>query len=238
MKLSGWGAYPRVETRLSAPRDQAEMAALMAQGDAVARGNGRAYGDAAIGRVQTLSTRNFAHMLSFDADRGHLIAESGVLLSDVISAFLSQGWFPLVTPGTKYVTLGGMVASDVHGKNHHKDGSFQQSVEWFDLMTPDGTVHRCSRTENSDLFFWTFGAMGMTGVVLRLCLRLLPVETGWIRQKSIVAANLAEAIRVFEDNLDATYSVAWIDCVARGAALGRSIIMLGEHAKADQVPPD
>ncbi|HEY0275636.1 MAG TPA: FAD-binding oxidoreductase [Paenirhodobacter sp.] len=238
MKLSGWGAYPRIETELSAPRNEADLAAELARGDAVARGNGRAYGDAAIGRKRTLSTRNFAHMLDFDAEQGHLTAESGVLLSDVISAFLPRGWFPLVTPGTKYVTLGGMVASDVHGKNHHKDGSFQESVVWFDLMTPDGQVQRCSRSENSDLFFWTFGAMGLTGVVLRVCMRLLPVETGWIRQKSIVAANLSQAIRVFEENLDATYSVAWIDCVAQGAALGRSIVMLGEHARMDQIPPD
>ncbi|MFC3057468.1 FAD-binding oxidoreductase [Paenirhodobacter populi] len=238
MKLSGWGAYPRIETELAAPRDEAELAEFLVRGDAVARGNGRAYGDAAIGRRRTLSTRHFAHMLDFDAERGWLTADSGVLLSDVISAFLPRGWFPLVTPGTKYVTLGGMVASDVHGKNHHKDGSFQTCVEWFDLMTPDGRVQRCSRTENSELFFWTFGAMGMTGVVLRVCMRLLPVETGWIRQKSIVAGNLAEAIRVFEDNLDATYSVAWIDCVAKGADLGRSIIMLGEHATIGQIPPD
>ena len=96
----------------------------------IARGNGRAYGDSAIGRVATIETRHLNHMVAFEPETGKLIAEPGVLIGDVISAFLPRGWFPQVTPGTKFVTLGGAIAADVHGKNHHKDGSFRSCVDW------------------------------------------------------------------------------------------------------------
>jgi len=230
MQLSGWGRYPRIEARLVRPDALDGLPGLMAAGPLIARGNGRAYGDAAISRQATLDMRPFNRMASFDPDTGVLVAEAGVLLAEVIDVFLPRGWFPLVTPGTKFVSLGGAIAADVHGKNHHKDGAFSACVEWLELVGPDGTVRRASRSENADLFGWTCGGMGLTGVIRRAAIRLRPVETGWIRQRAIPAPNLAAAMDLFEAAQDATYSVAWIDCLASGRARGRSIVMLGEHA--------
>ncbi len=236
MKLSGWGNFPVVDCQLSRPRNEEELANAVMASRAIARGNGRAYGDSALSRTNTIDMRKFNHMLSFDPETGQLVAEAGVLLSDIIAAFLPRGWFPAVTPGTRFVSLGGMVAADVHGKNHHIDGSFGNCVDWLDVMTPDGEIMRCSRAENTELFEWTMGGMGLTGVVLRVALRLRSVETGWIRQTTHVAQNLDDAIDLFEDTLDATYSVAWIDCLSTGETLGRSLVMLGEHATLDELP--
>ncbi|SDF18765.1 FAD-binding oxidoreductase [Limimaricola pyoseonensis] len=234
-ELSGWGRYPRRPGPVAAPRDAAEARAALS-GGVVARGNGRAYGDSAMGAALTLETRRMDRMLAFDPERGQLVAEAGVLLGDVIDAFLPRGWFPFVTPGTKFVTLGGAIAADVHGKNHHREGGFGAFVDWVDLMGPDGQVTRASRETAPDLFAWTLGGMGLTGVILRAAIRLRPVETGWIRQTSIMAPDLAAAMAAFEAHDAATYSVAWIDCLARGPALGRSILMLGEHARRDELP--
>jgi len=237
MQLSGWGNFPKAETRLVAPRSEAELAALIAEGRVVARGNGRSYGDTAIGAATTLDMRRFDRMLSFNPATGQLVAEAGVLLSDVIDSFLPRGWFPLITPGTKLITLGGAIAADVHGKNHHVDGSFRSCVDWIDLMGPDGSVSRCSQSENPDLFGWTMGGMGLTGVILRCAIRLRAVKSAWIRQQMIPADNLDTAISIFERTMDTTFSVAWIDCAAQGEKMGRSLVMLGEHADAAEVPP-
>ena len=211
---------------------------MVAEGGLVARGNGRAYGDSAMGTALTLDMRRLNRMLDFDPEAGRLAAEAGVVLGDVIATFLPRGWFPAVTPGTKFVTLGGMIAADVHGKNHHRDGSFGTFVDWIDLLRPDGTVVRASRDENRDLFEWTIGGMGLTGVILRAAFRLRPVESAWIRQETISAPNLDAAMAAFEEADAATYSVAWIDCLAAGDALGRSLMMLGEHARAVELPHD
>ena len=236
MRLSGWGRFPREDCRVSAPRDEDEARARVLAGSAIARGNGRAYGDSAASRANTLDMRRLDHLLGFDAASGTVVAEAGVLLADLIDAFLPRGWFPPVTPGTKHVTLGGMIAADVHGKNHHRHGSFGNFVEWVDLMGPDGAVRRLSREREPELFDWTLGGMGLTGVILRAAFRLVPVESGWIRQRTIAAPGLAAAMAAFERTEAATYSVAWIDCLARGEALGRSLLMLGEHARREELP--
>lgn len=236
MTLVGWGRYPRIDAKLSTPRTVEALQALAQQGNAIARGNGRAYGDSAVSVKNTIHMKHFNRMLAFDAESGQLVAEAGVLLADVIEALLPRGWFPAVTPGTKFVTLGGMIAADVHGKNHHKDGSFGNYVDWIDVLTADGTVQRCSKTENTELFEWTIGGMGLTGVMLRAAIRLRPVNSAWIEQRTLVANNIKHAIELFEQSQDVTYSVAWIDCLQKGSALGRSLVMLGEHAEANAVP--
>lgn len=236
MRIAGWGGTTRQECRVTRPRSEAELAARVAEGSLIARGAGRAYGDAAQSALNTVDMRAFRRMLSFDAETGVLVAEAGVRLADVIAAFLPRGWFPAVTPGTKHVSLGGMVAADVHGKNHHRDGSFGAFVDWIDLMGADGTVRRLTRLDNDGMFGWTLGGMGLTGVILRVAFRLRRVETGWIRQQTIPAGSLTQAMEAFEANQGATYSVAWIDCLARGAATGRSIVMLGEHAAVGDLP--
>jgi FAD/FMN-containing dehydrogenase len=236
VELTGWGRYPRRPGPVAAPRDVAEVARLVGQGGVVARGAGRAYGDSAMGAAATLDLRRLNRMLSFDAATGRLVAEAGVVLGDVIAAFLPRGWFPYVTPGTKFVTLGGAIAADVHGKNHHRDGSFGTFVDWIDLMGADGGVVRAE--PGSEIFEWTLGGMGLTGVILRAAIRLRPVESAWIGQETIPATNLADAMAAFEGADDATYSVAWIDCLSGGDSLGRSLVMTGEHVRAGDLPPD
>lgn len=231
MHLSGWGRYPVLEARVHAPRSvDALRERVRAAPSAIARGMGRAYGDSAINPAATLETRHLNHMLAFDAATGQLTAEAGVLLGDIIAAFLPRGWFPRVTPGTKYVTLGGAIAADVHGKNHHKDGSFRSCVDWVEVMDATGAITRCGPDQNPMLFDHTLGGMGLTGIVTRAAIRLRPVETAWMRQTTRTAPNLRAAMDLFEDNPETSYSVAWIDCLARGADLGRSVIMLAEHA--------
>lgn len=238
MKLSGWGRYPVLDARTHAPRSvEAVRELVLSEHSVIARGNGRAYGDSAINPTATIEMRHLNRMIAFDPSSGQLVAEAGVLLGDIIAAFLPQGWFPLVTPGTKFVTLGGAIASDVHGKNHHKDGSFRACVDWIDVMGPDGEVQHCSRETDPTLFDHTLGGMGLTGIILRAAIRLRPVETAWIRQTTLAAPNLRAAMATFDDAQDATYSVAWIDCLGTGAGLGRALVMLGEHAGRGDLPP-
>lgn len=236
MMLSGWGRFPQQWCNVHQPGSEAELCALLAHGPRIARGNGRGYGDCAMQRNATLDMRRFSRMLAFDPASGQLVTEAGVLLSDVIATFLPRGWFPPVTPGTKFVTIGGMVAADVHGKNHHRDGTFGRFVDWIDLMGEDGYVRRCSREENADLFAWTIGGMGLTGIILRIALRLRRVESAYIRQTTLPAKDLDSVMALFEQHSQATYSVAWIDCLSGGARLGRSALMLGEHARSDDLP--
>lgn len=233
--LSGWGRFPRLSCEVRRPRRENEVRALVEAGPLIARGMGRSYGDAALNPRLTVDMRAMNRMLAFDDATGVLVAEAGVTLAEVIETFLPRGWFPLVTPGTRMVTLGGAIAADVHGKNHHVDGSFRACLAWLDLMGPDGVVRRCSRTLEPELFAWTVGGMGLTGVILRAAIRLRPVETGWIRQATLPARDLDAALDAFEAAKDATYSVAWIDCLAAGSVLGRSLVMLGEHARSFEI---
>jgi FAD/FMN-containing dehydrogenase len=221
---------------VSRPRSESELCALVGKGQLIARGNGRGYGDCAQSSTNTVEMLQFNRLLSFDPANGQLVAEAGVLLKDVIDCFLPRGWFPQVTPGTKFVTIGGMVAADVHGKNHHREGSFGAFVDWLDVLGADGKVQRCTPRKNAELFACTIGGMGLTGIILRVAFRLRPVESGWIRQATLPARDLDTAMRLFEEYGDATYSVAWIDCLADGTSLGRSAIMLGEHAAAWELP--
>jgi decaprenylphospho-beta-D-ribofuranose 2-oxidase len=236
--LSGWGNFPRLDVHLLRPRNLDDLRLALSRGPLIARGNGRAYGDSAINPAQTIDMRSFNRMCAFDSTSGQLIAEAGVLLADIISIFLPRGWFPAVTPGTKFVTLGGMIAADVHGKNHHCDGSIRNFVDWIEILDGNGNIRQCSREEDSTLFEYTIGGMGLTGVILRAAIRLRPVESGWIVQNLRPAATLSEAIRLFDENPTAAYSVAWIDCLARGQKMGRSLVMFGEHATRADLPAE
>ncbi len=231
MKLKGWGGYPVHEASVKSPFEITEIIELVKKGNLIARGNGRSYGDSSINIANTLSMKNFNKIIFFDDNTGELVAEAGILLEDVIKTFLPKGWFPFVTPGSKFVTLGGMFAADVHGKNHHKEGNFCKYVNWIEIINKDGDVKKCSRTENSELFYWSIGGMGLTGIIIKISIRLRKIETSWIKQKILVANNLDEAIDIFEKNMQYTYSVAWIDCCAKKTGNGRSLVYLGEHAK-------
>jgi FAD/FMN-containing dehydrogenase len=159
-----------------------------------------------------------------------LTVEAGVTIAEILADFVPRGLFLKVVPGTKFVTVGGAIAADVHGKNHHRDGGFGNVVDSFRLALPGGEVVTCSRSENADLFAATIGGMGLTGIILEATIQLLPIETAWLRQQTYIASDLDAAINQLENGSATTYSVAWIDCLARGASLGRSLVYLAEHA--------
>ena len=237
MKLGGWGRHPRVEGELTALREGDDAGRLLrAATSLIARGNGRAYGDAALNPRGMLSMLPMDRLLAFDPASGLLTCEAGATLADILAVFVPRGWFPAVTPGTKFVTVGGAIAADVHGKNHHRDGGFGAQVHALDLALADGRVIGCGPGREPELFAATVGGMGLTGVILRATIRLRPIETAWIRQETRRAANLDEALALFERCGDWSYSVAWIDALARGSRLGRSVLMLGEHAAPEEMP--
>ncbi|MGD9367891.1 MAG: FAD-binding oxidoreductase [Desulfobacteraceae bacterium] len=237
MKLHGWGRYPVIEAAGPLFETTAEAARLLsAPGHWIAHGMGKSYGDSALNR-QVLMTRRFNKLLDFDAQKGVVTCESGISLAELIQVFLPEGWFPGVVPGTKLITVGGAIASDVHGKNHHAAGCFSATVISMRLMLPDGSIVACSPGENSELFRAACGGMGLTGLILDAAIQLQPVHSAHVRETVIRCRNLEEAFEQFEKYRHITYSVAWIDCLARGACLGRSVLMIGEHADDGRLVP-
>lgn len=231
--VSGWGRYPTVTTDLVRPEKLADLPGVIREADGVVpRGLARSYGDAAAapGGHTVLMTR-LDRIVAFDEATGTVRCEAGVSFEDLLSVFVPRGWFPPVTPGTKFVTVGGAVACDVHGKNHHCDGSFSAFVDRIDLLVASGETVSCSRDDDPDLFWATVGGMGLTGIITEVTFRLRRVETAYIEVHRHKARNLDEAFALF-DRLepDFPYSVAWIDCLASGDARGRSVLMLGDHA--------
>jgi len=230
-KVSNWGNYPVVEGKMKAFREQE----VQDDSSWIPRGMGRCYGDASLGQLM-LSNLKLNRMLSFDPQSGLLECESGVTFDDLLQVFLPKGWFPPVTPGTKYVTMGGALAADVHGKNHHVEGAISRYIRSFKLLTPEGEMLTCSRERHSDIFWATAGGMGLTGFVKSLVIQLKPVESSYISMQSVKAANLDEILELFDEFERATYSVAWIDCMASGKKMGRSILMKGEHISKVDFP--
>lgn len=230
VSTTGWGRYPAVSGQQLFFRNEAELAELLAlHPQAIARGNGRAYGDSALAPVM-LCSKHFNRVRAFDRNSGVITVEAGLLLSDLIAAFVPQGWFVPVTPGTQFVSIGGMVASDVHGKNHHQDGSFGQHITELTLMLADQQIKTCSPTQNADLFHATIGGMGLTGVILTVSFKMMAIQSAWIRQETLRCESLDDVMDQFEQSAHWKYTVAWIDCLSSGQQLGRSVLFRGEHA--------
>ncbi|MFC2947532.1 FAD-binding protein [Virgibacillus sediminis] len=240
-QLAGWGNYPKESCYIYRPETLGELKGLIKDADVdsqIAYGLGRSYGDTALNKDSgVIGTDRLNHFLEFDEEKQTLTCEAGVSLADVIDVFLPRGYFPGVTPGTTYVTIGGAIANDVHGKNHHSDGSFSEYVLSFDLMIADGSIVTCSRTENEELFWATIGGIGLTGIILKATIQLIPVESSYIKATYEKARNLDDAFEKFiENDANFKYSVAWIDCLSTGDSLGRSVLMRGDHARADELP--
>ena len=234
-KIANWGNYPVMESAEKSFAYFDQLQSALASTDAViARGNGRCYGDASLEK-NTLSTLKYDKILSFDTDKGFFECQSGITLDKVLEVIVPKGWFLPVTPGTKFITVGGAVASDVHGKNHHVDGAFSAHVLEMDVLLGNGETITCSPLVHSDLFWATCGGMGLTGIITRVKFDLKKIETSFISQKQVKAKNLDEVLELFEKYKNYTYSVAWIDCLKKGENFGRSILILGEHAKKSEL---
>ena len=232
---TSWGRWPRHAHRLLPLANRFDALPNMAP--MLPYGNGRSYGDVCQNDGGTLLlTRGLDRFIAFDPATGVLDCEAGVLLSEIIDLVLPRGWFPTITPGTRFVTVGGAIANDVHGKNHHRAASFGNHVIEFELLRSDGQVLRCSPTENRDWFVATIGGLGLTGLIRRVRLQCKRVPGPWIRGDSQRFGNLDEFYAITrESDGDYEYTVAWIDCTASGAKLGRGIFTRGNHAPARAV---
>ncbi|HET7102432.1 MAG TPA: FAD-binding oxidoreductase, partial [Terriglobia bacterium] len=239
-KLSGWGRYPQESCHVYRPEKNSGVTDILKSGSDhsyISRGLGRSYGDAALNQENgVISHTRLNRFLSFDPETGVLECEAGVSFAEIIQHFLPRGYFLPVTPGTKFVTLGGAIAADIHGKNHHRDGSLGNFIFQFHLLAPGGQVFTCGPHENPEIFWATLGGMGLTGIILRARVRLRRVETAYIQVDYQKARHLDEALSAMTETDDRyEYSVAWVDCLARGPSLGRSILMRGNHARASEL---
>jgi len=241
-QLAGWGRLPLVSAPQASPTTAAELTAAWAlSGHRVSRGLGRSYGDAALPVADgfALSALGMSKMISFDETSGVLVAESGVSLAEIIEVFLLRGWFLPVVPGTKFVTLGGAVAADIHGKNHHVDGTFGAHIAWLDLLLPTGGSLRCSEGQEAAVFRATIGGMGLTGHIERVAIRLRRVPSAWCKVRTLRGRDLAHTLELLAANDGSyRYTVAWMDCVAVGDRLGRGVVMLGNEATQAELPPN
>lgn len=239
-RLAGWGNMPVERCLVTKPESLERLRATITNGDQssyIARGLGRAYGDSSLNEdrgvvVQTRLNR----LIDFDPATGLLTCEAGVSLGEIIDVFLPRGWFLPTTPGTKFVTVGGAIAADVHGKNHHSDGTFGQFVESITLMIGDGSLVTCTPTEDPELFWATIGGMGLTGVIITASFRLRRVESAFYEVTYKRLGDLDATFAALKENEHFQHSVAWIDCVATGKNLGRSVLMLSNDTPADALP--
>ena len=231
--LSGWGRTAPALTDVVEPAGL-DVGAAIAGSNVVARGLGRGYGDCAVaGGGTTVSTRGMRAIALRD---GVLEAEAGASLEEVMKAAIPQGWFVPVTPGTRFVTVGGAIASDIHGKNHHRDGTFGAHVKELELVLASGERRTVSPHNDARLFWATVGGMGLTGVITRARVRLMPIETSLMATVSHRVRNIDDlmAAMVRADD-EYRYSVAWVDTLATKKSLGRAVLSLGDHARVSDL---
>lgn len=230
--LQSWGRVERLNRKMISSEELQKTSAHV-----LPFGNGRSYGDTCHNDEGVLlNTRSDAQIHKFDPETGVLDADAGVLLVDVLRCVIPHGFFLEVTPGTSYITLGGAIANDVHGKNHHVRGTFSHCVQSFTLIRSDfDSLLNCSRKENSELFAATIGGMGLTGLIQHVSIKLMKVSSPDIQQKSIRFNNLDQYFDICDEIDNAhEYSVAWIDQLTKGANFGRGILMAGDHAALDE----
>ncbi len=228
MNFMSWGMFPKTSNKVFTFDDRKSLKKLINENNKlIPFGNGRSYGDSALS-TNIIYVRPKNYFLDFDDTSGLLYLEAGVLLSDILHVFIPRGWFLKVTPGTKFITVGGAIASDVHGKNHHIQGCFSECIKEFEIMLANGEIVTCSKNSTPDLFKATCGGMGLTGVILSAKIYLKKINSQYINQKTIKTKNLKETFEAFESHRNISYSVAWIDCLTSGQQLGRSLLTVGD----------
>ncbi|MBX9400125.1 FAD-binding oxidoreductase [Lysobacter sp. BMK333-48F3] len=227
-----WGRYPRARQRI-APLTDRRRELPSFDGSALPYGNGRSYGDSCLNPGGTLlHARGLDRFLAFDPATGVLRCEAGVSFAEIIAMALPQGWFLPVTPGTRYVTVGGAIANDVHGKNHHGSGNFGHHLRCFELLRSDGSRRVC--TPADELFAATVGGLGLTGAITWAEVQLKRVPGPWLEAESIRFGHLDEFFALSAESAHShEYTVAWIDCLARGRSLGRGHFLRADHAPGE-----
>lgn len=241
LSFSGWGRFSSETSPAYRPESWAALEAVVASAPertVLPRGLGRSYGDSAVnGGGAVVLTERLGRILDFDEEGRSVTCEGGTSLAGLLSFLVPRGFFLPVVPGTRFVSVGGALAADVHGKNHHVDGTIGRHVEELTLLTASGEILRCSPTENAEAFDTTVGGMGLTGVILSARLRILPVETPLVRVVKRRARNLDELLaHLEEEERLSRYSVAWIDGLARGRSLGRGVLIRGDHVPLAELP--
>ncbi len=249
VRLSGWGRVSASWAELAEPATAAAAAELLGRGAEllgggagsrrmIPRGLGRAYNNAAqcAGGV-VISTAGLNRIIELDTATGLVTCEAGVSLEQLMVAGLPAGWFVPVSPGTRQVTVGGAIAADVHGKNHHVAGSFARHVRSFELVLPGGEPRTVTEQSDPALFWATAGGMGLTGLITRATIQLKPVASSRVRVDTVRTADIDETMAVLAaHDRRHGYTVAWSDSMARGAALGRSVITSGDFAEPSDLP--
>ena len=228
MSLLSWGIYPKFKNSVFKFNKEDKLKSIIEKYDnLIAYGNGRSYGDSALSK-NIINVKPKDYFIDFNENSGLLHIQAGVLLSEILEHYVSKGWFLKITPGTKLITIGGAIASDIHGKNHHVGGCFSECVEEFRIMLANGEVVTCSKEKTPDLFKATCGGMGLTGVILDAKIYLKKINSQFIDQTTIKTKNLKETFNAFEEYQDKPYSVAWIDCLAKGDSIGKCLLMVGD----------
>src|SRR5689334_21962311 len=230
--LESWGRFPEATQQATTLFWSSDSPPVPASpGTVLAYGLGRSYGDVCLNDGGTLLlTERMDRFLSFDRETGVLRCEAGVSLDQILRLIVPAGWFLPVTPGTKFVTIAGAIANDVHGKNHNNAGTIGRYITQFELLRSDGSRQICSPTQNRDLFAATIGGLGLTGFITWAECKLIPIKNAFIQEESIQCSNLDEMVQLFaESDLSYQYTVAWIDCLAKGKQLGRGIFTRGNH---------
>jgi FAD/FMN-containing dehydrogenase len=237
--ITSWGRLSHDDHLLVTLQELNKAASLIANGrgrPGIAHGMGRSYGDVALNPDGVLwQTTNLDHFISFDESTGRLTCEAGVLLRDIQKQFIPRGWALPVTPGTQMVTVGGAIANDIHGKNHHLLGSFGDHVTHIKLVRTTGEQIECSAKQNPEWFAATVGGLGLTGVILSAQIQLRPVAGPWLDTESIPYSNLTEFFQLADSSeKDWEYTVSWVDCMS---SMGRGIFMRANHSTCNEASP-
>ena len=231
--LSGWGKNININSNIYFPKNNKDISNLFKEdkiSNLIPRGLGRSYGDSSLGE-NIISLKDYSKFINFDEQSGILECSANYSFNEILKLIVKKSWFFNVTPGSKFVTMGGAIASDVHGKNHHLDGSFSDYVISLKIITGEGILYNCNKDENSNLFHSTCGGMGLTGIIVSGKIKLLKIKSKFIDAQIIKTKNLKDTIQKLKKLSNHKYLIAWIDALSKNESIGRSVIFIGNHSE-------
>ncbi len=238
--LTNWGNYPRAECYVYRPEKSKTITEIYQNHSKslISRGTGKSYGDSSLNKDGVISTERLNKFVDFDDVRGIIICQPGATLEEILNVSVLKGWFLPVIPGTKYASIGGCVAANVHGKNHYNSGDIGEHIISLKLKLPGGEVIECSKDRDSEIFLATIGGMGMTGFIEEISLKLKPIETISLGTETCRADNIEEMIELFrKETTSSDYMIGWIDHFGAGKNLGRGIFEKASHIKLPEGKP-